>query len=277
MQDNVNPYQAPRESVERLQISAIHVAAFSFPAEHADCRYFTFREFADLFEAKLHDACAPFGIPTIRVGEEDRIDDRTSTISGAIVALTDYQLTPWNRFRKWVLPFLGYNYRPASFEIVGQIESLQHPTIPFRLKRNFKRGRLGEKRNLTIGLDSEAARVISLAVGKRSGMTSETASRPFWLTLFGVPICAAIVCTVLAYTFPEARADTRWIRAVLSFAATALITVSALPGWLYRDPRAGFFYRVTAAKRSWELRLFPLIVGLIAAGLLIASIIHGDG
>lgn len=275
--DNVNPYQSPGETLGAPPLSAIYVAPITFPADTADCASFTYGEFANLFEQKLHQACRPMGVKTIQAGDASNRDDQTTTITGSIISLTDYHLTSWNKLKKWVLPFIGYRYRPASFEIVGQIESLHHETIPFRLTRKIKRGRLGEKRNMLIALDSEAARVISLAIGPRSGQSSEQNTRPFWTTLCCVPLFVALALSFSVYSFQDSDTVTRWIRTTLTFIAAALISISALPPWLYRDRRASFFYRITAAKRSLELRAFPLIIGLVVAALLAASFIYGDG
>ena len=289
MSEKWNPYEAPQLGDNENTVSAIRISRFGYPEGDSECSLFTYSQFAELFERKLHEACVPLNIPTIRVTETSDVpplastDEFTTTISGTILRLTDYQITSWNRFRKWFLPMLGYHYRAAGFEIVGQISSPQHDTIPFRLFRTFNRGGLafempqGEKTNMLIGMDSEAMRVIALALGKSAKSPNQVSRGPFWLVLICVPLLAATVIAFLAYTFDPWLGVDRTIRAGLAFIAAGFLTAAFLPASTYSDPRAAFFYRITAAKSSLVLRAFPAIFGLLAAALLVASYLYGEG
>lgn len=282
-EDALNPYASPIDAQSEIQLAGIYVAPFSYPPGESECAFLSYPEFALLLEQKLQEACLRFAIPVVREPDATDAGKPITTISGRVLRVTDYQLTRWNHIKKWFIPFLDYQYRAASFEVVGQVESFQHPTIPFRLDRKFARGRLafqrrrGEKINLLIGLSSEATRVIALAAGRRAQSQRLSSGAQFWSTAIFVPLVAATCGAFLVYSVQQAALDTRWIRTGLTFISIALLSLAALPSWLYRDTRSAFLYRFTAAKGSLQLRAFPLILGLLSAGLVIASFMYGDG
>ncbi|MCB0321166.1 MAG: hypothetical protein KDD60_09590, partial [Bdellovibrionales bacterium] len=270
MRENQNPFEPPMEIGEPEHSDlAVIIAPVAYPSQKSDCVFFTFQEFATLFEEKLHQAFRPFGVPTFSVDETFEPPEAIVTVSSAVVRLSEYKISPWNKVKKWLLPFLGWEYRPATFEVVGQVDSNQHGTIPFRLYREFSRNRLaferphGEKINMLVGMESEAARVAAIAMRQRAQLETPGSTGRFWMTLLGGPLLVGLVCSGLLYFLPHASEANRIIHTVLAFLSTVLLTTASLPAWLYQDARAAYFYRITAAKSSWQLRAFPMIVGLL--------------
>lgn len=281
MSSSSNPYRPPEIVAERGRIEAVQILPVTFPDAVTDCEFFTYEEFARLFEIKLHGAFKPFGIPTLDALAQPVGNQKTARISCYVQQITDYRIDHWNFVKKWFLPILSYRYRAASFEILGQIESDQIGTVPFRLYRKFARGRLaferrnGEKANMLVGMDAEAARVAALLL-KRDTVSGADNESSFWPVLLLVPLAVAVTLASVVYLVQQTDGETRYIRTGLAFLASWLLTIAGLPTSIYRHPNAAYFYQVTAAKSHLQLRGFPFIIGFIAMAFAVASFIYGD-
>lgn len=277
-----NPFEPPQTPAFQARVDKILIRPFSYPDEVADCSFFTYTQFADSFERKLVEAASIFNVDAKR--DSELIPDQfTSVVRGRVNLLIGYHISGWDKFKQMVVPFLGYKYRAAGFEIAGVIESVQHEPIPFSLIRKFNRGRLAfglpgrERQNMLVGMDAEANHVVSLAL-KRARKQSDAAEESsvglkFWLILFLVPVLVAALCGLAVNQLSDVRPATRGIQTVLAAIAGGLWAYALLPSTIYRDSRLGFAYRLTAAKNALTLRCFPVIIASIVTALLVASIV----
>ncbi|MEM8735356.1 MAG: hypothetical protein AAGG44_14080 [Planctomycetota bacterium] len=282
---NENPFASPTTQEYEAKVNRILVRPMTYSEEPADCDLFTLAEFAEIFEQKLCEACGPFGVTGLR--DEAMIADRTtSVIKAQVQSLFGYRISGWNKFKQRFLPFLGYEYRAASFEVIGRIESAQHEPVPFHVRGEFNRGRLafgtysGLRRNILVGMDAQALRIVSLAL-RRAQKQSDTQAESqrataFWFTLVLLPFLIGGTLGIISYLFLNVSETTRRIQSVMCALAATLWTLAFLPSSTYRDSRLGFAYRLTAAKNALTLRGFPILIAAIITAILIASVLLDD-
>ena len=282
--DSINPYapvQAP--SAVDFAVRRIRIAKVEHPDGATDCSYFSYEEFAAELTKRMLESCKAIDMVGVVEGTDDKACD--ATIRCFIHEIKQYRITPLQKFFKLFLP-IGYYFYPASFTIHGVIEQPNVAPREFAITRHFEKGRLGEKANMSVGIGSEAMRIVSMAASTLQASTPIPSRGPFWLVVSLVPIAVGALTAAIVYfgwhfvsgefagrpSQPNTTVDAI-IHAVLSFITTAFYTLGLLPSWVYADRRAAFAYSFASTSKSVVLRIMFFVLGTLTGGLLAASLI----
>ena len=247
-----------------------------FPAVPSLCSYFSYEEFARTLTADLVEACKPFGFDVVLATSAQQIPWADATIRCYVHDVRQYSIPFWQQIFKWLVPFVGYFYYPASFTLSGVIQTPHHPTMPFQATRRFHPGGLGEKSAMRNGIRAEAIRIIGMTAKTLDVNSPLSPNSFFWPYVLLAPMltvaCGALVAHLvlqgLAMRTVALTPDAKYFQI---FVATFLVVLAAClsivlaPGWVYADRRAAFAYRWISSPSSLTLRVFIFICALCAS------------
>jgi hypothetical protein len=278
-----SPYQPVKILAEADAAQLIRIMKIGHPEGNSECSYFTFAQFADELTMRMLDACKAIGLEGSIEGTGAGPYD--ACIRCYINDIKQYHLTRWQMIQKWLLPF-GYYYSPATFTITGVIEPTNTAPKSFSIKRNFNKGRLGEKANMRVGIGSEAMRIVSMAANTLRSSAPRQSGGPFWSFALLLPLIVALLMSGVVYfgwhfvsgEFAGRRSEPNRqvaaaIHAILAFTTTLFFAVGLAPHYVYADPRAAWAYRFASTSKSIVLRSMFLVMGSLFGVLTAVSLI----